>query len=175
MKRIIYFLPIFIFVLLGIFLFRGIALDPSEIPSALIDKPIPVFSLPALESNRQLSDLDLRDNVSLVNIWATWCVSCRMEHPYLLKLSRDGVHIVGLNYKDDNTKALAWLQELGNPYAFNIVDKAGSLGLDLGVFGAPETFLVDRDGIVRYKRVGVIDERVWMDELQPIYAKLLDQ
>jgi cytochrome c biogenesis protein CcmG/thiol:disulfide interchange protein DsbE len=175
MKKIIYFLPVIFFVVLGVFLFRGIRLDPSVVPSALIDKPIPPFLLPALDGSKQLTELDLRDKVILVNVWATWCVSCRMEHPYLLKLSREGVHIAGLNYKDDNTKAMAWLQELGNPYTINIADQKGSLGLDLGVFGAPETFLIDRSGIIRYKRVGVIDEHIWLDEIEPIYKKLLGQ
>jgi len=175
MKKVIYFLPIIIFVLLGIFLFRGISLDPAEMPSALIDKPVPVFSLPALGSTQKISDINLRGNITLLNVWATWCISCRMEHPYLIELSRQGVVIVGLNYKDDNDKALAWLHDLGNPYTMNIADNAGNLGLDLGVFGAPETFLIDRNGVIRYKRVGVIDERVWREEIKPLYEKLGSQ
>lgn len=175
MKKMIYFLPVILFIILGIFLFRGISLDPSEMPSALIDKEVPTFSLLSIDGKQQYANADLRGEVTLLNVWATWCVSCRMEHPYLLKLSKEGVRIVGLDYKDDRSKALAWLQELGNPYALNIADTSGSLGLDLGVFGAPETFLLDSDGVIRYKRVGVIDERVWVDEIQPIYTALLKQ
>jgi len=128
--------------------------------------------LPALDGTRKISDLDIRGQVTLINVWATWCVSCRMEHPYLIELAQQGVHIIGLNYKDDDNKAKQWIKELGNPYALIISDKAGSLGLDLGVFGAPESFLLDKNGIIRYKRVGVIDERVWREELQPVYEKL---
>lgn len=175
MKKIVYFLPVILFVVLGLFLYRGISMDPSAMPSALIDKPLPAFSLQSLDGKQQHSEADLRGDVILLNVWATWCVSCRMEHPYLLKLSEQGLRIVGLDYKDDNSKALAWLQELGNPYSINMADKSGKLGLDLGVFGAPETFLVDRQGIIRYKRVGVIDEAVWTNEIQPIYEKLLKQ
>lgn len=171
-KKIIYFLPVIFFIVLGVFLFRGISLDPSDMPSALIDKSVPIFSLPALAGDQQLSNTNLHGEVTLLNVWATWCVSCRMEHPYLLKLSQQGVRIAGLNYKDDNAKAVAWLHELGDPYVFTIADKTGNLGLDLGVFGAPETFLIDREGVIRYKRVGVIDERVWLEELQPIYQQL---
>ncbi len=172
MKKIIYFLPIILFVILGIFLFRGIQLDPSEMPSALIDKAVPSFSLTDLQSDKVITDRDLRGKVILINVWATWCVSCRMEHPYLLQLAKQGVDIVGLNYKDDDQKAKAWIQDLGNPYQMVIADRAGGLGLDLGVFGAPESFLVDKDGIIRHKRVGVIDERVWREEIQPVYEKL---
>jgi cytochrome c biogenesis protein CcmG, thiol:disulfide interchange protein DsbE len=175
MKKIIYFLPVILFILLGVFLFRGISLDPSEMPSALIDKPVPVFSLPSLDGSKLYSKHNLDGEVTLLNVWATWCVSCRMEHPYLLKLSGQGVHIVGLDYKDDKVKAQAWLQELGNPYALTIADKTGTLGLDLGVFGAPETFLLDRQGFIRYKRVGVIDETVWAKDIKPVYEKLLRQ
>jgi len=172
MKKLVYFLPIILFVILGIFLFRGIQLDPSEMPSALIDKPLPTFLLPTLDGTKNISDLDVRGKVTLINVWATWCVSCRMEHPYLLELTKQGVHIIGLDYKDDDIKAKQWIKELGNPYALIIADKTGSLGLDLGVFGAPESFLLDKNGIIRYKRVGVIDERVWREEIQPVYETL---
>jgi len=171
-KKFLYFLPIILFIVLGIFLYRGIGLDPSEMPSALIDKPFPVFTLPDLQSGKPISENTLQGKVTLVNVWATWCVSCRMEHPYLLELTKQGVHIVGLSYKDDDDKAKDWVKELGNPYTFIIVDKMGKLGLDLGVFGAPETFMTDKKGIIRYKRVGVIDERVWQEEIKPVYEKL---
>ena len=172
MKKFLYFLPVLLFMVLGIFLFRGIQMDPSEMPSALIGKPVPAFSLPTLAGDKKISDLDLRGQVTLINVWATWCVSCRMEHPYLITLAQNGLRIVGLDYKDDDQQAKQWIQQLGNPYALVITDKTGGLGLDLGVFGAPESFLLDKNGIIRYKRVGVIDERVWREEIQPVYDTL---
>ena len=105
-------------------------------------------------------------------MWATWCVSCRVEHPYLQQLADQGVPIYGINYKDEDAAALRWLQELGDPYIANIADHQGSLGLDLGVYGAPETYLVDAEGVIRYRHVGVVDERVWTTILQPLYAEL---
>ena len=104
----------------------------------------------------------------MVNIWATWCVSCRVEHPFLNKLKDQGVRIVGLNYKDDSDAARQWLETLGNPYQWNIVDKEGRLGIDLGVFGAPETYILDEQGIIRFKHVGVVDQRVWDEKFLPV-------
>ena len=175
MSKLKYFLPLVIFVVLGVFLFYGISHDPTEMPSALIDKPMPKFALSALESEPLVSEGDLRGQVTLLNVWATWCVSCRMEHPYLVQLAKQGVWIVGVNYKDDPKEAKKWLKELGNPYALNIIDKDGKLGLDLGVYGAPESYLLDKKGVIRYKRVGVIDERVWREQIQPLYQKLNNQ
>jgi cytochrome c biogenesis protein CcmG/thiol:disulfide interchange protein DsbE len=173
MQRLKYFLPLFIFVVIAGFLLRGLDLDPAEMPSALLDKPVPDFRLPALlEDSREVSASDLQGEVVLLNVWATWCVSCRVEHPMLNLLKEQGVKIVGLNYKDDPEAAKQWLIDLGNPYAFNVVDKDGRLGLDLGVFGAPETFVIDRQGIIRYKYIGVIDERVWATTLEPVYQQL---
>jgi cytochrome c biogenesis protein CcmG/thiol:disulfide interchange protein DsbE len=107
----------------------------------------------------------------LLNVWATWCVSCRAEHPTFMNIAKD-IPIYGLNYKDDNTKAKQWLKNLGDPYRLTIVDEKGSLGLDLGVYGAPETYVIDRRGIIRHKRVGVVDERIWLQEILPIVTKL---
>jgi len=174
MKKIKYFLPLLIFCLLGLFLLKGIELDPDELPSPLIGNPTPSFTLPELSSEKILTAEDLKGRVILLNVWATWCVSCKIEHPYLLKLAQEGIVIVGLNYKDDKQQALKWLETLGNPYAFNIIDMDGKLGLDLGVFGAPETYLIDKQGIIRHKHVGVINERVW-ETLGPVYQKYHDQ
>lgn len=171
-SRLKLFLPLFLFAVLALVLFRGLSLDPREMPSALIDRPLPSFSLPALDSGRQLGREDITGDVSLLNVWATWCVSCRVEHPYLQRLADEGVPIYGLNYKDDEAAALRWLDELGNPYRLNIVDRQGSLGLDLGVFGAPETYLLDAEGIVRYRHVGVVDKTVWQTVLHPLYREL---
>jgi cytochrome c biogenesis protein CcmG/thiol:disulfide interchange protein DsbE len=146
--RLKLFIPLILFAVLALFLFRGLELDPKE--------------------RRE----DVIGEVALFNVWATWCVSCRVEHPYLHMLAEQGVPIIGLNYKDDDTDALRWLEELGNPYRVNIVDAQGTLGLDLGVYGAPETYLVDAGGVIRYRHVGVVDERVWQDILQPLYREL---
>tara|TARA_B100000809_G_scaffold265458_1_gene324352 strand:- start:3815 stop:4348 length:534 start_codon:yes stop_codon:yes gene_type:complete len=174
MSRLKLFIPLAIFAILALLFWRGLSIDPSDMPSALIDKPVPVFSLPALaESSLELLTQDLfKGQVSLINVWATWCVSCRVEHPYLLTLAAEGVAIVGVNYKDDSVAARQWLQDLGDPYQVNIVDAKGYLGLDLGVFGAPETYLVDTEGVIRYKHVGVVDARVWREILQPVVAHL---
>jgi cytochrome c biogenesis protein CcmG/thiol:disulfide interchange protein DsbE len=171
--RLKLFIPLILFASLALFLFRGLQLDPTELPSALIDKPLPAFELPALGLDRILKREDVVGEVALFNVWATWCVSCRVEHPYLNQLARQGVPIYGVNYKDDDADALKWLAELGDPYRLSIVDAQGSLGLDLGVYGAPETYLVDAQGVIRYRHVGVVDDRVWRDVLGPIYDGLM--
>lgn len=175
MKRLILLLPLAIFLGVALFLYRGLFLNPSELPSALIGKPFPAFSLPAVQGDKPISQDELKGKPALVNVWATWCVACRAEHPVLNKLSEMGVTIHGVNYKDDNFAAQKWLVELHDPYQLNINDARGSLGLDLGVYGAPETFLVDKDGIIRHKFVGVIDERVWREQLAPLYQELVDE
>ena len=173
--RLKLFLPLILFAVLALFLFRGLELDPRELPSALIDRPLPEFTLPALGEARQLTRADVTGEVALFNVWATWCVSCRVEHPYLQQLADLGVRIYGVNYKDEDGAALRWLMELGDPYLANIADNEGSLGLDLGVYGAPETYLVDAGGIVRYRHVGVVDERVWQEVLEPLYRKFSEE
>lgn len=170
--RLKLFLPLILFVVLALFLMRGLSLDPKELPSALIDKPFPTFSLPALGSGEMLDKAAVSGEVALFNVWATWCVSCRVEHPYLTELAEQGVAIYGINYKDDDAAALDWLQQLGDPYLASIADREGTLGVDLGVYGAPETYLVDASGLVRYRHVGVVDERVWTTILQPLYQQL---
>jgi cytochrome c biogenesis protein CcmG/thiol:disulfide interchange protein DsbE len=171
--RLKLFAPLFLFAVLALFLFRGLSLDPKELPSALIDRPLPEFSLQPLGGGPLLSRNDVIGEISLLNVWATWCVSCRVEHPYLQQLADSGVPVYGLNYKDSDKDAARWLEELGNPYELNIADRDGTLGLDLGVYGAPETYLLDADGVIRYRHVGVVDERVWRDVLEPLYQSLL--
>ncbi len=166
------FLPLALFGVLALFLFRGLSLDPKELPSALIDRPLPAFQLPELAGSRQLARDDVVGEVSLFNVWATWCISCRVEHAYLQQLADAGVPIFGINYKDDDADAQRWLAELGNPYRLNIADREGSLGVDLGVYGAPETYLVDAEGVIRYRHVGVVDERAWTTVLEPLYRSL---
>jgi len=175
MKRLILLLPLLIFLGVALFLYRGLFLDPAELPSALIGKPFPQFSLPAVQGGKTISTADLQGKPALVNVWATWCVACRVEHPALNQLGKLGVTIHGVNYKDDNAAAQKWLEEFHNPYRLNINDASGSLGLDLGVYGAPETFLIDAQGIIRHKYVGVIDEQVWREQLAPLYQELVDE
>ncbi len=175
MKRGLLLIPLALFLLGAVFLYRGLYLDPSELPSALIGKPVPEFSLPAVEGQKTLTRADLLGKPALLNVWATWCISCRVEHPVLNKLAQQGVRVYGVNYKDENAAALKWLKEFQNPYQLNINDAEGSLGLNLGVYGAPETFLIDSKGIIRHKFVGVIDEVVWREQLAGLYQALVDE
>ncbi|HCN44936.1 MAG TPA: DsbE family thiol:disulfide interchange protein [Pseudomonas sp.] len=175
MKRWVMVLPLAVFLLVAVFLYRGLFLNPAELPSAMIGKPFPAFSLPNVQGDRTLSEADLKGKPALVNVWGTWCVSCRVEHPVLNKLAQQGVVIYGVNYKDDNAAALKWLAEFHNPYQMDIRDEEGTLGLNLGVYGAPETFLIDAKGVIRDKFVGVIDETVWREKLAPVYQGLVDE
>lgn len=169
MSRIALFVPLIIFAVLAVLFWRGLALDPNEMPSALLDKPLPEFELPSLaDSQSTISKADLVGKPLLLNVWATWCVACRAEHPFLLQLAQQGVPIYGINYKDENDPARKWLQDLGNPYVENIVDADGRLGIDLGVFGAPETYVLDSKGVIRYKHIGILDEQVWVEHVAPI-------
>ena len=174
-KRIIFFLPLIVFVLLAYFLLRAMSQDSSEVlPSPLIGKSFPEFKLPALNTDDQsIQKVMLLGEPFLLNIWASWCPSCRAEHGFLTDLSNRGVKIVGLNYKDTNADAHAFIAKFGNPYRVIIVDKKGRLGLDLGVYGAPETYLVSAEGIILHKRVGVMDERVWQEQFQNLWEKAL--
>lgn len=174
MKRLFLLLPLTLFLLIAALLYRGLFLDPASLPSALIGKPFPSFALPALDDpSYTLTRDNIKGRPALVNVWATWCASCREEHRLLAKLAGQGIVIYGVNYKDDRTAAQRWLQTASNPYQLNMEDTAGTLGLELGVYGAPETFLIDGQGIIREKYVGIIDQDVWQEKLAPLYAKLL--
>ena len=165
------FLPLIAFFALAGLLARGLTLDPTDLPSARLGKPIPEFDLPLLDSSDRRVPEDWEGRPALVNVWATWCFSCRVEHLYLLELADRGVTIYGLNYKDEPDKASQWLVDLGNPYAETVVDIDGSLGLDLGVYGAPETYVVDAAGVVRHRHVGVVNAQVWEEQLQQYFRE----
>lgn len=166
MKRLKLFIPLAVFLVMGVLLTIGLKLDPNDLPSALIGKPVPEFSLPSLQDPQQhITPETMQGKPYLLNVWATWCPSCKYEHPYLLKLAKMGIPIYGVNYKDDTEAARRLLEETGNPYLANAVDEEGSLIMALGVYGAPETFVVDAEGIIRYKLVGVVDEQVWTSEM----------
>lgn len=175
MRRWIMVLPLVVFLGVAAVLFRGLYLDPAELPSALIDKPFPDFTLREVQSERTLTRADLLGKPALVNVWATWCIACRVEHPVLNRLAQQGVLIYGVNYKDTNADALKWLKDFHDPYRLNIRDDQGSLGLNLGVYGAPETFLIDAKGVIRHKYVGVIDDTVWREQLAGLYQALVDE
>src|SRR5688572_2566473 len=161
MKRFKLFIPFAVFALMSGLLYVGLSLEPDELPSVLIGKPVPEFALPDLDNPGQtITPASMKGRAYLLNVWATWCPSCKYEHPYLLKLAQMGVPIYGVNYKDESDKARQLLQETGNPYKANIVDEEGVLVMALGVYGAPETFIVDAEGIIRYKLVGVVNEEV---------------
>lgn len=169
-----YLVPLGIFLILMAFLFIGLGLNPREVPSPLIDKSAPEFSLPTVKNPRKtLSLADLSNEVSLFNVWASWCVSCRQEHPLLVELARQGlVPIYGLNYKDARQDALRWLKTLGDPYTASAFDQDGRVGIDWGVYGVPETFIVDRRGVIRYKHTGPISVSDWRDTLLPMIRQL---
>lgn len=174
-QRLKLFIPLLIFALLGAVFWVSLRMDTSVRPSALVGKPVPVFDLPTvLEPERQVTQDIFLGQVSLLNVWATWCVACYVEHPFLVDLAdREGVTIYGVNYRDDVVEAREWLRELHDPYVLSVVDANGRLGIDLGVYGAPETYVVDAQGVIRYRHVGVVDERVWQDTLQPLVEQLL--
>ena len=169
MRYAIYVLPVAIFVAIGITFYKGLDLNPTYIPSPLLGRPAPVYELPTLKDPAKTTGTDdLLGQVSLVNIWATWCVGCRQEHPFLVELARrDIVPIYGVNWRDDRIAALDWLATLGDPYIASAFDADGGVSIDWGVYGAPETFLVDRDGTVLYKHIAPLTPQVWEREFMP--------
>lgn len=169
-----YFIPLGLFVILVGFLAAGLRLDPREVPSPLVGKPAPAFRLPLLdEPRRALSRTDLLGQVWMLSVWASWCVSCRQEHPLLVDLAKSGVvPIYGLNYKDPREEALAWLEQFGNPYKLSVSDTDGRVGMDYGVYGVPETYVIDRAGVIRYKQIGPITAETLQDTILPLVRKL---
>jgi cytochrome c biogenesis protein CcmG/thiol:disulfide interchange protein DsbE len=169
-------IPLILFVVLVVFLAIGLGRDPHEIPSPLINKAAPAFQLAQLKDpSKTFSAAEMKGKVWVLNVWASWCFSCREEHPLLLEYARSGaVPIYGLNSKDKREDALAWLGELGDPYVLSVSDLDGRVGIDYGVYGAPETYLIDRDGIIRFKQIGAVTPDVWNQKILPL-AKQLNQ
>jgi cytochrome c biogenesis protein CcmG/thiol:disulfide interchange protein DsbE len=167
-------IPIAIFVALVALLGVGLKLDPREVPSPLIGKPAPHFELPQLrETTRTFTERDMRGKVWLLNVWASWCVSCREEHPVLLDLAASGaVPIYGLNYKDKREDGLAWLKGMGDPYKLSIYDFDGRVGIDYGVYGVPETYVIDKAGVIRYKRIGPLTPQIVKEKVLPLVREL---
>ncbi|WP_404402029.1 DsbE family thiol:disulfide interchange protein [Idiomarina seosinensis] len=168
------FAPLIVFIGLLLFLLKGLSSDPSELESVLIDDPVPQFSAVDLfNDDIHYSEEVLQQGPLLMNVWATWCPTCRAEHEYLNQLAAEGIPIVGLNYRDDSrAKAIDWLNTLGDPYIANIYDPEGDIAFEFGVYGAPETYFIDAEGKIRYRHVGDVNERNWQNQLQQIYQQM---
>jgi len=172
MGRLAFYLPVAGFLALALLLWRGLFLDPKELPSMLIDKPMPQFQLRTV-NGEVVTNTNLPEQIFLLNVWGSYCLPCLVEHPTFMRLSEEGsIPVVGVNYKDQSELAKSWLETNGNPFAFSIEDANGRFGIDLGVYGAPETYLVDAEGVIRYRHVSVLDETVWVEEFLPAIAEL---
>ena len=169
-----YLIPLGIFIVLVVFLSIGLKLNPRDVPSPLIGKPAPAFTLPNLhQADQTVSPADYKGRVWLLNVWASWCVSCRAEHPVLNQLARSSqVPIIGLNYKDGRDVAQQWLQQRGDPYTASAFDEDGRVGIDWGVYGVPETFVIDKKGNIRYKHTGPVDQKAVMEKIMPMVHAL---
>jgi len=169
-----FLIPLAIFIVLVAFLAVGLNLKPREVPSPLIDKPAPAFELARLDNPAQAVRLaDMRGQVWLLNVWASWCVACLDEHPVLLEFSRSSpVPIYGLNYKDERADGIAWLARFGNPYQLSAYDRDGRIGIDYGVYGVPETYVIDKAGVIRYKRIGIVTPEIVRDKILPLVKEL---
>jgi cytochrome c biogenesis protein CcmG, thiol:disulfide interchange protein DsbE len=174
MRVLKFLIPLLLFVVLAGFLYRGLSLNPREVPSPLIGKPAPAFNLPRLDDPSKTLGLDdLKGKVWVLNVWASWCTPCREEHPLVIALANSRrVPVYGLNYKDQGPAATRWLQQLGNPYTATIVDADGRVGIDFGVYGVPETFVIDGQGIVRYKHIGPLTAEAVRTRLEPVLKDL---
>jgi cytochrome c biogenesis protein CcmG/thiol:disulfide interchange protein DsbE len=174
MKSLRFVLPLLAFVLLAVFLWKGLSLDPRELPSPLIDKPAPAFALTRLDDpTKMIRRDDMLGRVWMLNVWASWCVACREEHATLVAFSRTkAVPIIGLNYKDKRANGLGWLDQFGNPYEASAFDQDGRVGIDFGVYGVPETFVIDKRGVVRLKQIGALTPELIRTRIQPLLKQL---
>ena len=177
MKSLRFLVPLGIFLVLCVFLGIGLNLNPREVPSPLIGKPAPAFALPRLDdAQRTVKGNELLGTVWMLNVWASWCAPCREEHPLVVDLAkRQVLPIYGLNYKDQRAAASAWLANLGNPYTATLVDADGRVGIDFGVYGVPETFIIDKQGIVRLKHTGPLTPEVLRERIEPLVKQLQSQ
>ena len=174
MLRARFLIPLVVFVVMVVFLGVGLTLNPREVPSPLINKPAPAFQLPQLHApDKTFAQKDMLGKVWMLNVWASWCVACREEHPHLVELARSGVvPIYGLNYKDERADGIAWLARFGNPYRLSAYDRDGRIGIDYGVYGVPETYVIDKAGVIRYKRIGIVDPEIVRDKILPLVREL---
>jgi cytochrome c biogenesis protein CcmG/thiol:disulfide interchange protein DsbE len=166
--------PFIVFVVLAGFLYVGLHLDPREVPSPLIGKPAPAFNLPQLhDPTKQFSPQQMKGKVWLLNVWASWCVSCKEEHPILVELARQNiVPVYGLDYKDKRVDAEMTLSSAGDPYTLVVSDSDGRIGIDYGVYGVPETYVIDKQGVIQYKQIGPITHRSLREKILPLVAEL---
>ena len=173
-SRLAGYIPLLVFLVMAVFFAIGLTMNPRDIPSPLIGKPVPEFSLPPVKGGTLgLSTADLRGEVSIVNVFASWCVACREEHPILMGIKEKGlVPLHGINYKDKPDDARAWLDEMGDPYTRIGADISGRVAIDWGVYGVPETFVIDRDGLIVHKHIGAITPQAMRDTIMPIIKKL---
>lgn len=168
-------IPLIIFILITLFMWLGLGKNPNLLPSVLLNKPLPIVNAPQLDEQSVPVTLEqFKGQITLLNVWATWCDNCHLEHPIFLDIARQQrIQIIGLNYKDDRSAAKKYLSAMGNPYVANIYDPTGKIGMQLGVYGTPETFIIDQDGIVRYKFIGPITLDTWQKIVIPQVQKLL--
>jgi len=169
-----FILPLVVFLVLAGFLYKGLHLDPHEVPSPLIGKPAPTFNLPQLhDTKKQFTPEEMKGKVWLLNAWSSWCVSCKEEHPVLLSLAQQNiVPIYGLDYKDKKEDAEMWLRQAGDPYTLSVMDRDGRTGIDYGVYGVPETYVIDKQGIIRYKQIGPVTSVSLREWILPLIAEL---
>jgi cytochrome c biogenesis protein CcmG, thiol:disulfide interchange protein DsbE len=173
MKRLLILVPLALFAVLAIFLGIGLNRDPHTVPSPLIGKAAPAFSLPQLESGAPFSPKEMLGKVWLLNVWATWCAPCREEHPVLVDFAKtQTAPMIGLDYKDKGADAKAWLARFGNPYEVTVVDADGRVGIDYGVYGVPETYVIDKAGVIRFKQIGPVTRSVMQDKIVPLIKEL---
>lgn len=174
LKQLRFTLPLIVFSLIVILLWRGLSLHPSHVPSPLVDKPSPTFELPLLYyPDKITTNKDFLGHITLLNVWASWCRACAEEHAFLMELAKkEYLTLFGLNYKDDPAKAKKWLEELGNPFQIVAMEKVGKMAIDWGVYGTPETFLIDQKGIIRYKHIGPVTPESWKHNLEPLVEQL---
>ena len=166
-------IPVLFFITLIVFLWRGLSLDPRQLPSAQLGKPLPQLSLPSLDKGEQLLDLSsLSNGVFLLNVWASWCDACVDEQIFMMKLAQKGIPIYGLNYKDNAQDASSWLRQWGNPFKMVLQDTDGKAAIDLGVYGTPETFVIDKHQTIRYRHVGILNQDVWTKKIAPLLHQL---
>jgi cytochrome c biogenesis protein CcmG/thiol:disulfide interchange protein DsbE len=172
--KVKFLIPLALFLVLAVFLGVGLTRDPRKLPSTFIDKPAPQFTLKQVSApEKTFSPQDMKGQVWMLNVWASWCTACRVEHPLLVEIGRSGiVPLVGLDYKDKPEDALKFLQQQGNPYALSALDLDGRVGIDFGVYGVPETFIIDKQGVIRHKQVGPITPEALEKEILPLIAKL---
>jgi cytochrome c biogenesis protein CcmG/thiol:disulfide interchange protein DsbE len=167
-------IPLAIFGLMVVFFIFGLGKDPSKLPSVLVDKPAPTFQLEQLHNAQAtFAPADMKGKVWVLNVWASWCAACRSEHPLFMEIARRGeVPLVGLNYKDTREEGQKWLRQLGNPYVLSAWDNSGDVGIDFGVYGVPESFVIDKQGVIRYKHVGPVSRQDWNEVILPKIKEL---